>query len=137
MFSGAEEPFTGGYLVPLLDSSPLLFEGKQPTSDLAAASSPVPTSTHSTTKMLPLWSKQAPCGQMNWPGMNLSRGSRLSGLFQFGSFESPELRDEGVALVHQRHAPVQIGDHDQALTLVEVAGQPEAGDEVDVLPVHA
>ena len=48
-----------------------------------------------------------------------------------------QLRDEGVALVHQRHAPVQIRDHDQALTLVEVAGQPEAGDEVDVLPVHA
>ena len=74
---------------------------------------------------------------MNWPGMNLSRGSRRSGLFQFGGVGVAEMRDDRVGRVHQRHAAVQIGNHDQALALVEVAGQPEPGDEVDVLAVHA
>ena len=32
-----------------------------------------PTSTHSTTKMLPSWSKHAPCGQTNLPTGNCSR----------------------------------------------------------------
>ena len=42
-----------------------------------------------TTKMLPAWSKHAPCGQMNCPGMNASRGCDRSGLFHTGAFESP------------------------------------------------
>ena len=34
--------------------------------------------------MLPSWSKHAPCGQMNWPGMNVSRGWLRSGYFPSG-----------------------------------------------------
>ena len=95
-----------------------------------------PTSTHSTTKMLPSLSKQAPCGQMNRPGMNPSRGPRRSGLFHSGSCESPRCATIALLLVEQRHAAVQVGHDDQALVLVEVARQPEAGDEVDVLSVQ-
>ena len=73
---------------------------------------------------------------MNWPGMNFSRGSRRSGLFQLRIVRVAEVRDDRVALVDQRDAAVQVGDDDQALVLVEVAGQPEAGDEVDVLAVQ-
>src|SRR5437762_12393510 len=32
-----------------------------------------PTSTHSTTKIFPAWSKQALCGQMNFPGGKVAR----------------------------------------------------------------
>ena len=73
---------------------------------------------------------------MNWPGMNSSRGSRRSGLFQFAAFESPRCATIALLLVDQRHAAVQVGDDDEALVLVEVARQPEAGDEIDVLAVE-
>ena len=47
-----------------------------------------------------------------------------------------ELRYERVALVHERHAAVQVGNDDQALVLVEMAGESKPGNEVDVLAVE-
>ena len=73
---------------------------------------------------------------MNWPGMNSSRGRLRSGLFQFGAFESPRCATIGVLPIDERHAAVEIRNHDGALALVEMARQPEPGHEVDVLAIE-
>src|SRR5258708_360504 len=47
-----------------------------------------------------------------------------------------EVLDDRVLAVDEGDSPVQVGDDDDALALVEMAGQPEPGHEIDVGAVH-
>ena len=82
-----------------------------------------PTSTHSTTKMLPSWSKQAPCGQTNLPTGKFSRGPPRSS-FHESTPASPSCSMTRLPLVDQRDAREQIRHHHHALALAEVARAP-------------
>src|ERR1700722_12448232 len=48
-----------------------------------------PTSTHSTTRMLPTWSKHAPCGHTNLPGVKWSRVCLRKSPQVFAALSSP------------------------------------------------
>ena len=69
---------------------------------------------------------------MNWPGMKASRGCVRSGSFQFADVRVTEVCDQLVVPIHERDAAVEIGYHDETLVFVEVARQPETGNEIDV-----
>ena len=95
-----------------------------------------PTSTHSTTKMLPAWSKQAPCGQTNLPGVKWSRVRARVFRHSLRRVVA-QLLDHLVVAIQQGDARAQVGHHAVAVAeVVEVARQVGAGDEIDVLAVE-
>ena len=92
-----------------------------------------PTSTHSTTKILPAWSKQAPCGRDEFAGREMI-ARQLAGVAPFARGIVAEMLDHLVVLVQQRDARAEIRDHHIAvLEVVEVARHVRAADEIDVL----
>src|ERR1019366_2627992 len=64
----------------------------------------------------------------------LRRADRPSG---GGRVRIAQMQDDLVALVDEGHAPLQIGDDNVSVPLVEMARQAEAADEVDVLAIRS
>ena len=84
-------------------------------------------------KMFPAWSKQAPCGQTNLPGVNLSRVMTRVFRHSVCGIVS-QILDHLVLRIEQRDARAEIRHHGIAVLVeVEMAGQIRAGDEIDVL----
>ena len=73
---------------------------------------------------------------MNWPGMNASRGCVRSGLFHSGAFESPRCSMTLFCLSMSVTRPCRSGMTTRPFSLVEMARQAEALDEVDVRAVE-
>ena len=73
---------------------------------------------------------------MNWPGMNAVARLRAQRVVPVRRVRVAEMLDDAVLPVDQRHAPVQIRNHDAPLLFVEMARQPEALDEIDVRTVE-
>ena len=69
---------------------------------------------------------------MNWPGMKDVARLRAQRVVPVRRVRVTEVCDQLVVPIHERDAAVEIGYHDETLVFVEVARQPETGDEIDV-----